>query len=260
MAYLSPTLTLLIAAVKKASTAVARDFNELEHLQSSVHSNSGFASRSVEKAKNILREELLKLKPNYAFISEATDSLPTSGNYFAVCAIDGIANFMHGNNKFALSVAMVSENGVVASVVYNPIADEMFFAEKGTGAFKEGFRSHERLRVAGTKNVSGALLNCTADTDTLRKAFELSSNLRISGTTALDLAYVAAGKTDAVIASGVPSNVLAAGLLLVKEAGGYIVEIGQTDVRSEDLGKVLSNGNLIATNEALRQKIAETMA
>ena len=116
------------------------------------------------------------------------------------------------------------------------------------------------MRVAGTKNVSGALLNCTADTDTLRKAFELSSNLRISGTTALDLAYVAAGKTDAVIASGVPSNVLAAGLLLVKEAGGYIVEIGQTDVRSEDLGKVLTSGNLIATNEALRQKIAETMA
>ena len=260
MAYLSPTLTLLIAAVKKASTAVARDFNELEHLQSSVHGNSGFASRSVEKAKNILREELAKLKPNYAFISDAADSLPANGNYFAVCAIDGIANFMHGNNKFALSVAMVSENAVVAAVVYNPIADEMFFAEKGTGAFKEGFRSHERLRVAGTKNISGALLNCTADADILHKAFALSTNVRISGVTALDLAYVAAGKTDAVIATAVPTNALAAGLLLVKEAGGYIVEIGQTDVRSEDLGKVLTGGNLIATNEALRQKIAETMA
>ena len=84
--------------------------------------------------------------------------------------------------------------------------------------------------------------------------------MRISGVTALDLAYVAAGKTDAVIATAVPTNALAAGLLLVKEAGGYIVEIGQIDVRTEDLAKVLTGGNLIATNEALRQKIAETMA
>jgi len=260
MAYLSPSLTLLIAAVKKASTAVARDFNELEHLQTSVHNNATFAERSAEKAKTILREELAKLKPNYAFVASASDSLPQNGNYFAVCAIDGIENFTHGNNKFALSVAMITENVITAAVVYNPILDEMFFAEKGNGAFKEGFRSHERLRVAGTKTAQNALLNCTANADLLQKAMNLSSNVRISGSVATDLAYLAAGKTDAVIAAEVPTNVLAAGMLLVKEAGGYIVSIGQTDVRSEDLNKVLLEGNIIAANEALRQKIADITA
>lgn len=260
MAYLSPTLTLLTAAVKKASTAVARDFNELEHLQSSVHGNTSFATRSVEKAQNILREELQKLKPNYAFIFEATDSLPQSGNYFAVCAIDGIENFTHGNNKFAISVAVVTNNVVTAAVVYNPISDEMFFAEKGSGAFKEGFRSQERLRVTGNKNLQNALLSCTATDNILPKALKISSNIRISGSTAMDLAYLAAGKVDAVIATNLPTNIVAAGILLVKEAGGYIIPVGQTDVRSEDLSKVLAEGSLIATNEALKQKIADAMA
>ena len=260
MAYLSPTLTLLIAAVKKASVAVARDFNELEHLQSSVRNTAAFAARSAEKAAAILREECAKCKPNFGFVADSADSLPSSGNYFAVCPIDGFENFTHGNNKFALSLAMVENNTVTAAIVYNPISDEMFFAEKGSGAFKEGFRSHERLRVAGSKNAETALLGCSADATTAAKAFKLSPNTRISGATAVDLAYVAAGKLDAVITENAPTIAVAAGILLVKEAGGYIVNVGETDVRSEDLVKALLGGKIIATNEALRQKIADNMA
>ena len=260
MAYLSPSLTLIIGAVKKAAVAMARDFNELEHLQTSVHNDGKFALRSYEKVKKTLYEELAKIKPNFAFIGESTDSLPASGNYFAVNAVDGLANFGHGNTRFAMSVAMVENNVVLCAVIYNPITDEMFFAEKGAGAFKEGFRSHERLRVAGNKNIERTLFACGADAGLVQKALSVSPNLNVSGSVALDLAYLAAGKIDIAVAIGASLTTLAAGMLLVKEAGGYIVAIGETDVRSEDLQKVLLGGDIIATNEALRQKAADLFA
>lgn len=260
MAYLSPSLTLIIGAVKKAAVAVARDFNELEHLQTSVHNDGKFALRSYEKVKKTLCEELAKLKPNYAFVCESGDALPKSGNYFAINAIDGMSNFGHGNTRFAMSVAMVENNITMCAVIYNPITDEMFFAEKGAGAFKEGFRSHERLRVAGTKNIERALFSCGADTALVQKALQTSPNLNVNGSVALDLAYLAAGKTDIAVATNASLTSLAAGMLLVKEAGGYIAKIGQTDVRSEDLPKVLLGGSIIATNEALRQKAADLFA
>jgi myo-inositol-1(or 4)-monophosphatase len=148
----------------------------------------------------------------------------------------------------------------VCAAVYNPITDEMFFAEKGAGAFKEGFRSHERLRVAGTKNIERALFGCGADMVLAQKALQTSPNLNVSGCVALDLAYLAAGKLDIAVAQNASLTSLAAGLLLVKEAGGYVTAIGQADVRSEDLQKVLFDGNIIATNEALRQKAADLFA
>lgn len=259
MAYLSPALTLMAAAAKKAAVALARDFNELEHLQTSVHNDGSFAARSYEKAKRVLCEELAKFKPDYAFVCEKTDAVPASGNYFAVNAIDGLENFAHGNAKFAIVLALVENNQPVDAVVYNPISDELFFAEKGTGAFKEGFRSHERLRVAGRKTADKALVGCTASLPLLQKALAFSSHVVISGSSALDLAYVAAGKLDLAAVQAAAVNTLAAALLLVKEAGGYVAALGQTDVRSEDLPAVLYGGNLLACNEALRQKAAAAL-
>ena len=260
MAYFSPALTNIVNAVKKASIALTRDFNELEHLQNSIHSDNTFAVRSREKVLNTIREELSKFKPNYAIISAKADSIPTDGNYFLVSPINGYANFAHGNANFAISVAMVENNIIVDGVIYSPIFDELFFAEKGCGAFKEGFRNHERLRIGGTKNIDKALLACNADLSILQKALSLSPNVTVKGSVALDLAYVAAGKVDAAVASDNSTFGIAAGILLVKESGGYIFTIGETDIRTEDLSNVLQNGNIIATNEALRQKLADTMA
>lgn len=260
MAYLSPALTLMINAAKKAAVGIARDFNELEHLQTSVHNDGGFARRSYEKAKNILREELLKFKPKYAFVADKADTIPADGNFFAVDAISGLNNFMHGNSRFAMSIAMLEDGAVVAGVIYNPLTDEMFFAEKGTGAFKEGFRSHERLRVAGRKNFEQALFGCNADLAVLQKILKASQNINVSGCAALDMAYLAAGKLDAVAATDVPLHTMAAGMLLIKEAGGYIVAMGETDVRTEKLSEVLLSGRFIATNENLRQKTADLLA
>ncbi len=260
MAYLSASLSVMINAVKKAAVGIARDFNELEHLQTSVHNDGGFARRSYEKAKNVLREELLKIKPQYAFITEKGDSTPAHGNYFTINAIDGLANFAHGNNRFAMSIAMVENNTIIAAVVYNPLTDELFFAEKGTGAFKEGFRSHERLRVAGRKNIDQALFACNADLPVLQKILGVSEQLNLSGCPSLDMAYLAAGKLDVVAATNVPLHTLAAGILLIKEAGGYIVTMGETDVRTENLSQILVTGRFVATNENLRQKAADLLA
>ena len=256
MPYISPTLTLMVGAVRKATAALMRDFNELEHLQTSVHSDGSFAVRSYEKAVRILAEELSKIKSGYPVVMSDNDILPASGSYFSVSPLNGFANFAHGNSRFSVSAALVENNIITDSVVYSPVADELFFAEKGCGAFKEGFRSHERLRVAATKSAEKALIACNANIQSIGNALSVSSNLQVSGTTALDLAYVAAGKVDAVIAKDCAPCELSAGILLVKEAGGYVFAIGQQDVRSEDLLKAWLGGSIFATNEALRQKIA----
>ncbi|MCI7420309.1 MAG: inositol monophosphatase family protein [Alphaproteobacteria bacterium] len=259
MAYISTALTAMANAVKKASIALSRDFNELEHLQSG-HNDGRFAQRSYEKVEKTLKEELAKLKPAYAFISKKEDTIPASGNYFLVAPIDGYANFAHGNGNFAVSVAMVENSVVVDAVIYSPVYDELFFAEKGCGAFKEGFRSHERLRVAGAKIAEQALIGSGADAELFRKALSLSKNVQVKGVNSLDLAYLAAGKLDIVASADNLPQTIAAGMLLVKEAGGYIVALGETDVRSEDFAKVLFGGALIASNEALRKKAADTFA
>ena len=259
MAYFSPILTVMVGAVKKAATAMARDFNELEHLQNAQHSDGMFAARSLEKAARTLREELLKAKPNCVVVTEK-DALPASGSYFLLSPIDGYANFAHGNAAFAISAALIENNAVVDAVVYSPITDEMFFAEKGSGAFKEGFRNHERLRVAGAKNTENALIACNIADGILQKVTALSTQVRISGTAAVDLAYVAAAKVDAAVLKDVHPAALAAGMLLVKESGGYVFTIGDKDIRTENLQKALFGGSIVATNEPLRQKIADFLA
>lgn len=259
MAYFSAILTVIISAVKKSATAMARDFNELEHLQNSQRSDNMFAMRSVEKVTKTLKEELSKAKAGFKVIDAQKEPVLAAGNYFLINAADGYANFAHGNGAFAICVAMVENNAVVDAVVYNPVTDELFFAEKGCGAFKEGFRNHERLRIAGAKNIDNALIYCNVDETVLQSVLNISKNIRISGAASLDLAYVAAAKADAVIAQNVDVASIAAGLLLVKESGGYVFAIGDKDIRSEDLQKVMFGGNIVATNEALRQKLANTL-
>lgn len=260
MAYVSPTLTLMVEAVKKTASAVGRDFNELEHLQTSVHSDGTFAKHSYDKVLKVLHDEFAKFKPDLPLFVAGTNTAPENGSYFAVSPLAGFANFAHGNADFAVSVALIANNTVIDAVVYSPIRDELFFAEKGCGAFKEGFRNHERLRVSAAKNAEKAIIACNAESKVIAGALTVSKNVRISGVCALDLAYLAAGKIDAVAVADEHLSDIAAGILLVKEAGGYVFELGQTDVRSENLAQVLKSGSLLATNEALRQKLAVALA
>lgn len=260
MAYLSPVLNALANAAKKASVGLLRDFNELEHLQNSLRNDGGFALRSRQKSEKILREELAKFRPTYSFITTENNNIPASGNFFAISAIDGYANFAHGNGSFAISIALIEKNTVVAGVIYAPVYDELYFAEKGNGAFKEGFRNIERIRVASQKNIDKALLSSNADLSVMQKVINLTQNIIITGCVSLDLAHMACGKTDIVVHSSCRPAEVSAGILLVKEAGGHIYAIGETDVRSENLQKVLLSSSVIAANEPLSEKIAGALA
>lgn len=265
MAYISPLLTNIVTAVKKASVNLSRDFSEIERLQTSVKGCLDFTKIAFDKIEKNLKLELSKTLPQMPVVA-VNDKRPKEGLFLTVSGIEGLPNFAHGHPNFAISAALMNDNTVLAGVVYNPARDELFFAEKGKGAFKEGFRSHERLRVSARQDLDGALIavkptvnDTMLSAQIINNAFSLCHDVRISGCVALDLAYVAAGKLDAVIAPQSMLASIAAGVLLVKEAGGMALEMSQTDTRSEVLVKVLQSGNLMAVNFNLSQKIAKIL-
>lgn len=260
MSYLTANMNMLMSAVKKAASSMSRDFSEIEKLQSSVRGHQEFVAAAVKKVEGNLRGELSKARPNYAF---AQDGKPQpNAPHFIVSALDGVINFAHGIPHFSISVATV-ENGVItAAVIYNPATDELYFAEKGNGAYKEGFRNHERLRVSFRKDLPECIFSTLSSKENNEVRDRISSEvnaLRILGAASLDLAYVAAGKLDATVSLGNSLSEIAAGLLLVKEAGGSVYELHQKDIRSEDLAAVLRSGNIIACNANLGKKIHDLL-
>ena len=263
MSYITPLLTGLVEAVKKSASSLDRDFAELEQLQNSVRGNQNFVFNSYSRIVKNLKVELAKIRPDMPIFTPNDKVVGSS--YFAVSPIEGLINFAHGNPDFAVSVALVEDNVPICAVVYNPARDETFFAEKGKGAFKEGYRNHERLRVSSVKDLDKALITGTvADKDNLADNIKLHSaimtktgNLRISGCIALDLAYLAGGKFDASVSLNNHLCSIMGGILLVKEAGGSIRAVKQKDNRIEDLNEVFKKGDLIAVNFNLNQKIFE---
>ncbi len=269
MSYLSANLNMLINAVKKASASLNRDFSEIEQLQSSVRGYKEFVASAIKKVENNLRVELSKSRPAYAF-AENNKPQPT-GSHFIVSALDGVVNFAHGIPYFAVSVATYENGQITAGVIYNPATEECYFAERGSGAYKEGFRNHERLRVSARKELGECMV--AAKTLPTREnerenaiCRKIQAHLvpqanacRCFGAMSLDLANVAAGKIDAVVSAGNPTSEIAAGILLVKEAGGAVLDIEQKDIRSEDLDTVLRSGDIIACNANLGKKISDLL-
>ena len=263
---MSPQMSLLINAVKKASSSMDRDFNEIEQLQSSVRGYKEFVFGAYTKVKKALFAELGKIHPDYPIVEE-TAKIPLSGACWLVNPLDGLVNFAHGIPQFAISAAKYEAKQITCAVIYNPALDNLYFAEKGKGAFKEGYRNHERLRVSARKDLNEALIGTLVSYDksldeyenTQRQIVKACDNVRISGSCALDLAAVAAGKLDAHVSLNNKIADFAAGLLLVKEAGGYVYDIHQKDIRSENLELVLKSGNLVATNAELGKKVCELL-
>ena len=258
MSYLSPLLTAIVGAVKKSASSLDRDFSELEQLQNSVRGNKNFVFNSYNRIEQNLKTELGRIRPDVPVITPNDRVAGTA--YFAISPIEGLINFAHGNPEFAVSVALIENNVPVCGVVYN-----LYFAEKGKGAFKEGYRSHERLRVSSVKELDGALISSTAgykeNSDEAARLHALilqkTGNLRLSGCIALDLAYLAGGKYDASLSLNNHVCSMAAGLLLVKEAGGAVRGMAQKDMRVEDLKEIFKNGNLAASNFNLNPKVSE---
>lgn len=248
MAYVSPTLSILIESVRKASNAIHREFNEIERLQNTKN-YLGFVAGAYDKIEKNLTFELNKAKPD---VPVSKKLMASKGKYFLITPIDGIENLARGIGLFTICVCLIDENNsVLASIVHNPIMDEMYFAEKGNGTYRDGFRSLERIRVSDKKDLKGSII---ASNGNISKT---DATLRNSGCVSLDFAYLSAGKVDSVVSFDVQAGSFLSGLLLVKEAGGYAYDIKAESIRSEDLKKIVMAKDVIAVNGGLGQKIFE---
>ena len=234
----------MIKASEKASKVLIRDFGEIEKLQVSKKGPSDFVTNSDLKVEKIIIEELKKARPNYSIISEenGTENNKDKNNTWIIDPIDGTINFLHGIPHFAISIALKSNNEIVSGLIFDPIKNEMFFAEKESGAF---FNNH-RVRVSKKNELN----NCLFVTGGKIKQ-ELNLSYRKSGCAALDMAYVAAGRYDGYFQHDLNLWDIAAGIVLVKEAGGIINEI--------DLS-INKNIKIIASSADINSKLLEKLS
>ena len=240
---ISANLNIMIKASEKASKILIRDFGEIEKLQISVKGPSDFVSSADTKAEKIIISELMKAKKNYSILSEEDGSKinTDSKNVWIIDPIDGTTNFLHGVPHFAISIALKSDNEIVSGVIYDPIKDEMFYAEKNNGAFF----NNQRIKVSKKKDMQSCLFGTGG-----KEKIETDLITRKSGSAALDMAYVAAGRYDGYFQNNLNLWDIAAGIIIVKEAGGIIDEIN------------LSKNNNIkirASSVAINEKMLENL-
>jgi myo-inositol-1(or 4)-monophosphatase len=234
MAIRSPTMNVLVRAVERAGRGLIRDFGEVENLQVSRKGPADFVSQADLKAQKTLVGELTKARPDYGFVLEEGKDIPSKDgrHRFLIDPLDGTTNFLHGIPHFAISVGLERDGELIAGVVYNPVTVELFSAEKGQGAYL----NDRRIRVSARRDLSAAVIGTgiphlgMAGHD--RFSHELAhmmprvAGIRRTGSAALDLAYVAAGRFDGYWEFGLNPWDMAAGIALVTEAGGYVSEVG----------------------------------
>ena len=240
---ISANLNIMIKASEKASKILIRDFGEIEKLQVSKKGPSDFVTNSDIKVEKIIIEELKKARPNYSIISEeiGIENNRDKNNTWVIDPIDGTINFLHGIPHFAISIALKSKDEIVSGLIFDPIKNEMFFAEKDNGAFF----NNQRIRVSKKNDIQ----NCLFATG---GKFEKEPNIsyRKSGCAALDIAYVAAGRYDGFFQKGLNLWDIAAGIILVKEAGG---EINYIDL------SINENIKIIASSTDINSKLLEKL-
>ena len=252
MPYLSPALNVMTSAARKAARKLIRDFGEVENLQISVKGPGDFVTVADQRTESILVGELQRARAGYPILSEEVGLIdgPDKSHRFIIDPLDGTTNFLHGIPHFAISIALEREGQIVSGVIYNPITDDMFTAEKGHGAFL----NDKRLRVAGRKDMRTAIcatgIPYIAKTGHERFQAELgavmatTSGVRRFGSAALDLAWLAAGRYDMYWERNLKAWDIAAGILMVREAGGVVSDLNNQQ-------KMLETGDIIASNEAL---------
>ena len=225
---ISANLNVMIKASEKASKILIRDFGEVEKLQVSNKGPSDFVTNADLKAEKIIIEELKKARPKYSIISEESgiEKNNDKNNTWIIDPIDGTMNFLHGVPHFAISIALKSDNEIVSGLIFDPIKDEMFFAEKNNGAF---FNNH-RIRVSKKNQINKCLF---AIGGKIKRQPDIQ--YRRSGSAALDIAYVAAGRYDGYFQKDLKIWDIAAGIILIKEAGGLINEIDLSKSKKLDV-------------------------
>ncbi len=258
MSQASANVNVMIKAARKAARNLLRDFGEVENLQVSTKGPGDFVSRADTKAEALIREELTEARPNYGWLGEESAEVkgadPT--RRWIVDPLDGTTNFLHGLPHWAISIALEHKGEPVAGVIYDPIKDEMFVAEKGAGAYL----NDRRLRVSGRKDLAETIIATgipfggRADLPVaLRQVAAVSiasAGVRRLGSAALDLAYVAAGRLDGYWQRNLKPWDISAGVLILREAGGFIGPISEG-------GDFMAEGGLIAANAGIFEPLTQ---
>jgi myo-inositol-1(or 4)-monophosphatase len=260
MATRSTLINVMSRAADKAARGLKRDFGEVEQLQVSVKGPGDFVSTADTKAEKVLRQELSRARPDYGFLMEESGASEGSDSEhrWIVDPLDGTTNFLHGLPHFCISIALERAGEIVAAVILDPVKDETFWAEKGIGAYL----NDRRLRVSSRRQMTNALIATgtpfgqRADRPRYLRQFDAImasvADVRRLGAAALDLAYVAAGRYDGFWEYGLQPWDVAAGWLLVREAGGYISE-------PEGEGHPVGSGDVLAANDHLHGLLRTTL-
>ena len=257
---LSPLISVMTAAARKASRRLVRDFGEVEQLQVTRKGPADFVSTADHRTEQMLFDELSRARPTYGFLLEERGLVEgkDTSNRWIIDPLDGTTNFLHGIPHFAISIALERDGEPFAGVIYNPISDEMFWAEKGKGAHL----NDRRLRVSGRDKMEDAVfatgipfLGAKDHALFLKQAEKVmgaTAGIRRFGAASLDLAYTAAGRVDGFWENGLQAWDMAAGIVMVREAGGFVSEI--------DGGKnMLENGNVLAVNSLLHRSLGKLL-
>jgi myo-inositol-1(or 4)-monophosphatase len=260
MATASANLNVMIKAARRAGRGLVRDFGEIENLQVSRKGAGDFVSAADRRAEEAIREELMGARPAYGWLGEESgeEEGRDETRRWIVDPLDGTTNFLHGLPHWAVSIALEHKGKIVAGVIYDPAKDEMFVAEQGAGAWM----NDRRLRVSGRRDLSasifatglpwGAKRTMGAMFKDLAEILPRTAGVRRFGSAALDLAYVAAGRYDGYWEREVHPWDIAAGLILVREAGGLVGPIGE--------GEPLATGRLVATNAEVFEGFSALLA
>jgi myo-inositol-1(or 4)-monophosphatase len=256
----SALMNIMIGAARKAGRGLTRDFGEVEQLQVSVKGPANFATSADHRSEETLFRELSKARSGYGFLMEERGTVEGSdkSHRWIVDPLDGTTNFLHGIPHFAISIALVREGVPVAGLIHNPANDEFFTAERGKGAFC----NDRRIRVAARKRLAEAVVCCAlphhgrGDLALFRREMgviqDKVAGLRRFGAAALDLAYVAAGRFDAYWERGLSAWDIAAGVIIVREAGGFVTDL-------EDKERTIEAGDIIAGNEWMHRQVVDLL-
>lgn len=256
----SANLNIMIKAARKAGRSLVKDFREVENLQVSMKGAGDFVSRADIASEAILKEELMGARPTYGWVGEESDEIagddPT--RRWIVDPLDGTTNFLHGMPHWSISIALEHKGQIVAGVIFDPAKDEMFFAEKGAGAWM----NESRLRVSGRNRMIesvfatglpfGGRPELPAALQDLARLLPVTAGVRRWGSAALDLAYVAAGRYDGFWERRLNIWDIAAGIVIVREAGGLVAPI------TED-GDLLEDGSILCANNAIYDQFAKVI-
>ena len=256
----SANLNVMIKAARKAGRSLLKDFGEVENLQVSMKGAGDFVSRADIAAEKILKSELTSARPNYGWAAEegGEEPGPDPTRRWIVDPLDGTTNFLHGLPHWAISIALEHKGEVVAGVIYDPVKDEAFFAEKGTGAWL----NDTRLRVSGRSKMIEAIFatglpfggraDLPETLQDLARLLPACAGVRRWGSAALDMAYVAAGRYDGFWERRLNAWDLAAGVIILREAGGLVEPLTPG-------GDILGDGEVIAANEKIFDKFARVI-